>query len=87
MILIRFRFDFGWIWLDFDSILDGFCLIGGLIALVALEEVPGGPRILGCQLGLLGLLGRSLGKSYRKVTRVRRVMKCIVDCKIDHLAS
>ena len=52
MILIWLDFD--WILLGFDSIWLDFGWITALIALVALEEVPGGPRILGCQLGLLG---------------------------------
>ena len=52
MVLIRFDFDS--IWLDFDSILAwfrldlnsirlDFGLIRALVALAALQEVPGGP--------------------------------------------
>ena len=34
----------------------------------------------------LGAPRKVTGKSYKKVTKVRKVIKCIIDCKIDQLA-
>ena len=62
---------FGLIWIGFWSI----------IAFIALIALLGGPKAAPSDIRR-----SSLGKVTR-VTRATRVIKCIIECKIDHLAS
>ena len=74
-----------WIWFGFGLILVGFGLIRlgfwSIIAFIARTALQGGPREAPS-----GIRRSSLGKATR-VTRATEVIKCIIECRIDHLAS
>ena len=79
--------DLIWIWFGFGLILVGFGLDLACFWLdSARSALDFGPSELS-QLSWLSreVLGSSLGKAAR-VTRATRVIKCIIEHKIDHLA-